>query len=89
MEKDTAMMYKKVEFVIDLIIQKKITAYRLSEEIKNSYGENIHKMSLYKFANGKAEIESMSFKYAIALIQWYDDRYGNSGKKDECLCQAI
>ncbi len=56
METDAALMYKKVEYVIGLIVQKKITAYRLSEDIKHCYGENIYKMSLHNFANSCADM---------------------------------
>ena len=65
--------YKKVEAVVQLMVDGRLTSYRVATET------NISKMSLATLTKGTSKIKNITYQTALALIDWYDanhEKYG-------------
>ena len=65
--------YKKVEPVVQLMVDGRLTSYRVATET------NISKMSLATLTKGTSKIKNITYQTALALIDWYDvdhEKYG-------------
>ena len=58
--------YKKVEAVVQLMVDGRLTSYRVATET------NISKMSLATLTKGTSKIKNITYQTALALIDWYD-----------------
>ena len=58
--------YKKVEAVVQLMVDGKVTSYRVATET------DISKMSL-------AKIKNITYQTAMLLIEWYDKNHEKYG----------
>ena len=61
--------YRKVEAVVQLMVDGRLTSYRVATET------NISKMSLATLTKGTSKIKNITYQTALALIDWYDE-YG-------------
>ena len=59
--------YRKVEAVVQLMVDGRLTSYRVATET------NISKMSLATLTKGTSKIKNISYQTALALIDWYDE----------------
>ena len=65
--------YRKVEAVVQLMVDGRLTSYRVATET------NISKMSLATLTKGTSKIKNITYQTALALIDWYDEnreKYG-------------
>ena len=58
--------YKKVEAVVQLMVDGKVTSYRVATET------DISKMSLATLTKGTSKIKNITYQTAMLLIEWYD-----------------
>lgn len=65
--------YKKVEAVIQLLIDGVLTSYRVATDA------NISKMSILTLVKGSSKIKSITYQTAIALINWYEENHEKYG----------
>ena len=65
--------YKKVEAVIQLLIDGVLTSYRVATDA------NISKMSILTLVNGSMKIKNITYQTAIALINWYEENHEKYG----------
>ena len=65
--------YKKVEAVVQLMVDGRLTSYRVATET------NISKMSLATLTKGTSKIKNITYQTALALIDWYDENYEKYG----------
>ena len=61
--------YKKVEAVVQLMVDGRLTSYRVATET------NISKMSLATLTKGTSKIKNITYQTALALIDWYDENH--------------
>ena len=59
--------YKKVEAVVQLMVDGKVTSYRVATET------DISKMSLATLTKGTSKIKNITYQTAMLLIEWYDN----------------
>ena len=59
--------YRKVEAVVQLMVDGRLTSYRVATET------NISKMSLATLTKGTSKIKNITYQTALALIDWYDE----------------
>ncbi len=60
---------EKVESVVQWVIDKKITAYRISR------AERVNEASIVALSKGRSKIRNITFETALALINCYDKNY--------------
>ena len=65
--------YRKVEAVVQLMVDGRLTSYRVATEI------NISKMSLATLTKGTSKIKNITYQTALALIDWYDENHEKYG----------
>ena len=65
--------YKKVEAVVQLMVDGRLTSYRVATET------NISKMSLATLTKGTSKIKNITYHTALALIDWYDENHEKYG----------
>ena len=65
--------YKKVEAVVQLMVDGKVTSYRVATET------DISKMSLATLTKGTSKIKNITYQTAILLIDWYDQNHEKYG----------
>ena len=65
--------YKKVEAVVQLMVDGRLTSYRVATET------NISKMSLATLTKGTSKIKNITYQTALALIDWYDETHEKYG----------
>lgn len=65
--------YKKVEAVIQLLIDGVLTSYRVATDA------NISKMSILTLVKGSSKIKNITYQTAIALINWYEENHEKYG----------
>ena len=65
--------YKKVEAVVQLMVDGRLTSYRVATET------NISKMSLATLTKGTSKIKNITYQTALALIDWYDENHAKYG----------
>ena len=65
--------YKKVEAVVQLMVDGRLTSYRVATET------NISKMSLATLTKGTSKIKNITSQTALALIDWYDENHEKYG----------
>ena len=65
--------YKKVEAVVQLMVDGKVTSYRLATET------DIIKKSLATLTKGTSKIKNITYQTAMLLIDWYDKNHENYG----------
>ena len=58
--------YRKVEAVVQLMVDGRLTSYRVATET------NISKMSLATLTKGTSKIKNITYQTALALIDWYN-----------------
>ena len=63
--------YRKVEAVVQLMVDGRLTSYRVATET------NISKMSLATLTKGTSKIKNIT--YQTALIDWYDENHEKYG----------
>ena len=56
--------YRKVEAVVQLMVDGRLTSYRVATET------NISKMSLATLTKGTSKIKNITYQTALALIDW-------------------
>ena len=61
--------YRKVEAVVQLMVDGRLTSYRVATET------NISKMSLATLTKGTSKIKNITYQTALALIDWHE-KYG-------------
>ena len=59
--------YRKVEAVVQLMVDGRLTSYRVATET------NISKMK------GTSKIKNITYQTALALIDWYDENHEKYG----------
>lgn len=65
--------YKKVEAVVQLMVDGKVTSYRVATET------DISKMSLATLTKGTSKIKNITYQTAMLLIEWYDKNHEKYG----------
>ena len=65
--------YRKVEAVVQLMVDGRLTSYRVATET------NISKMSLATLTKGTSKIKNITYQTALALIDWYEENHEKSG----------
>ena len=65
--------YRKVEAVVQLMVDGRLTSYRVATET------NISKMSLATLTKGTSKIKIITYQTALALIDWYDENHEKYG----------
>ena len=65
--------YRKVEAVVQLMVDGRLTSYRVATET------NISKMSLATLTKGTSKIKNITYKTALALIDWYEENHEKYG----------
>ena len=65
--------YRKVEAVVQLMVDGRLTSYRVATET------NISKMSLATLTKGTSKIKNITYQTAFALIDWYDENHEKYG----------
>ena len=65
--------YKKVEAVVQLMVDGKVTSYRVATET------DISKMSLATLTKGTSKIKNITYQTAILLIDWSDQNHEKYG----------
>ena len=65
--------YRKVEAVVQLMVDGRLTSYRVATET------NISKMSLATLTKGTSKIKNITYQTALALIEWYDENHEKYG----------
>lgn len=65
--------YRKVEAVVQLMVDGRLTSYRVATET------NISKMSLATLTKGTSKIKNITYQTALALIDWYDENHEKYG----------
>lgn len=65
--------YKKVEAVVQLMVDGKVTSYRVATET------DISKMSLATLIKGTSKIKNITYQTAMLLIEWYDKNHEKYG----------
>ena len=65
--------YKKVEAVVQLMVDGRLTSYRVATET------NISKMSLATLTKGTSKTKNITYQTALALIDWYDENHEKYG----------
>ena len=65
--------YKKVEAVVQLMVDGRLTSYRVATET------NISKMSLATLTKGTSKIKNITYQTALALIDWYNENHEEYG----------
>ena len=65
--------YKKVEAVVQLMVDGRLTSYRVATET------NISKMSLATLTKGTSKNKNITYQTALALIDWYDENHEKYG----------
>ena len=65
--------YRKVEAVVQLMVDGRLTSYRVATET------NISKMSLATLTKGTSKIKNITYLTALALIDWYDENHEKYG----------
>ena len=65
--------YKKVEAVVQLMVDGRLTSYRVATET------NISKMSLATLTKGTSKIKNITYQTALSLIDWYDENHEKYG----------
>ena len=66
--------YKKVEAVVQLMVDGKVTSYRVATET------DISKMSLATLTKGTSKIKNITYQTAMLLIEWYDKNHEKLAK---------
>lgn len=65
--------YRKVEAVVQLMVDGRLTSYRVATET------NISKMSLATLTKGTSKIKNITYQTVLALIDWYDENHEKYG----------
>ena len=65
--------YRKVEAVVQLMVDGRLTSYRVATET------NISKMSLATLTKGTSKIKNITYQTALALIDWYEEYHEKYG----------
>ena len=65
--------YRKVEAVVQLMVDGRLTSYRVATET------NISKMSLATLTKGTSKIKNITYQTALALIDWDDENHEKYG----------
>ena len=65
--------YRKVEAVVQLMVDGRLTSYRVATET------NISKMSLATLTKGTSKIKNITYQTALALIDWYGENHEKYG----------
>ena len=65
--------YRKVEAVVQLMVDGRLTSYRVATET------NISKMSLATLTKGTSKIKNITYQTALALSDWYDENHEKYG----------
>ena len=65
--------YRKVEAVVQLMVDGRLTRYRVATET------TISKMSLATLTKGTSKIKNITYQTALALIDWYDENHEKYG----------
>ena len=65
--------YRKVEAVVQLMVDGRLTSYRVATET------NISKMSLATLTKGTSKIKNITYQTALALIDWYEENQQKYG----------
>ncbi|WP_251457130.1 hypothetical protein [Streptococcus caecimuris] len=65
--------YRKVEAVVQLMVDGRLTSYRVATET------NISKMSLATLTKGTSKIKNITYQTALDLIDWYDENHEKYG----------
>ena len=65
--------YRKVEAVVQLMVDGRLTSYRVATET------NISKMSLATLTKGTSKIKNITYQTALALIDGYDENHEKYG----------
>ena len=65
--------YRKVEAVVQLMVDGRLKSYRVATET------NISKMSLATLTKGTSKIKNITYQTALALIDWYDENHEKYG----------
>ena len=71
--------YRKVEAVVQLMVDGRLTSYRVATET------NISKMSLATLTKGTSKIKNITYQTALALIDWYDENHEKYGSTIDSL----
>ena len=65
--------YRKVEAVVQLMVDGRLTSYRVATET------NISKMSLATLTKGTSKIKNITYQTCLAVIDWYDENHEKYG----------
>ena len=65
--------YKKVEAVVQLLINGTLTSYRVATDA------NVSKMSILTLAKGTSKINNITYQTALALIECYEENHEKYG----------
>ena len=65
--------YRKVEAVVQLMVDGRLTSYRVATET------NISKMSLATLTKGTSKIKNINYQTALAVFDWYDENHEKYG----------
>ena len=65
--------YRKVEAVVQLMVDGRLTSYRVATET------NISEMSLATLTKGTSKIKNITYQTALALIDWYEENHEKYG----------
>ena len=63
---------EKVEAVVQLMVDGRLTSYRVATETNIS-------MSLATLTKGTSKIKNITYQTALALIDWYDENHEKYG----------
>ena len=65
--------YRKVEAVVQLLVNGTLTSYRIATDA------NISKMSILTLTKGTSKIKNITYQTAMALINWYEENHEKYG----------
>ena len=65
--------YRKVEAVVQLLVNGTLTSYRIATDA------NISKMSILTLTKGNSKIKNITYQTAMALINWYEENHEKYG----------
>ncbi|MDO4666558.1 MAG: hypothetical protein Q4A90_01830 [Streptococcus sp.] len=65
--------YRKVEAVVQLLVNRKLTSYRIATDA------NVSKMSILTLTKGTSKIKNITYQTALALVGWYEENHEKYG----------
>lgn len=64
-------LYQRLEKVVKLLQEEKVTAYRISEDTQRIAPTT----TLISLREGRAEVKNLYFQTAQVLLDWYNEHY--------------